>query len=121
MRSLSIGAALLLAGCSFAPTAPAGAIPLEPVPAIYADWWKSIETCSGRAGDFSRVTWMIYPDRDEVRPSRLTFVDWRRHAIYLARGVTMSAPVIRFAMLRYLLPGANVLPPAYAESCAALI
>lgn len=121
MKGLRVVTFLVVVGC-MAPTAPRGAVRLQPIPTDYALWWEQVEQCSGQHADFARAEWFIYTDRDVIDGTgRETFVDWRTHRIYVTRASVNAGPLVRRAILVYLLPGANSLPDIYAEMCARLI
>lgn len=124
MKSLLIALAVCASACaSFdAPTFPAGAVPLDPVPSAFRALWADVEQCSGRRGDFDAVDFFIYPDRDYAPvTNRTTAWDWRARRIYLTRVSVTQPKQVRYGMLRYQLPGANTEPPYYVAACAALI
>lgn len=107
------------------PDFPDGAIPLVPVPSTYAAWWKEIEQCSGRRGDFRAVTFFIYPDRDHVIVDgigRSAWWNWKDSRIYVTKLSVAEAANVRYAMLRYLLPGAADEPAIYFKGmCSHLV
>jgi hypothetical protein len=59
VRVLATALGVAGAACE-APTAPAGAQPLAPLP-VYSVWWQQVEQCSGLSGDLARVEWYVVP------------------------------------------------------------
>ena len=43
---------------------PPGAVPLDPVPTVYATWWGETEECSRRTGNFGSVRFYVVPGVD---------------------------------------------------------
>jgi hypothetical protein len=61
--SCCLGLLATLAACEMlAPpdALPAGAQAMAP-PTEYQDWWVRTESCSGKAGSFSRIQWYVVP------------------------------------------------------------
>lgn len=58
MRRLLLALAFL--ACSEL-TAPDGAVPIYPIPAVYREWWSELESCSGFSGDIDAVRFYSEP------------------------------------------------------------
>lgn len=97
----------LLAGCELltAPLPP-GAERFAP-PAVYRQWWDLTRTCSGRTGDFSRVTWYRVPGAVEIPLGDGTQVngywDSAGNRIVLAASSELEGDLVRHEMLHALL------------------
>ncbi|MGH7719008.1 MAG: hypothetical protein ACREON_09230 [Gemmatimonadaceae bacterium] len=105
---------LLMAACSTptAPEWPAGAIPFDPPPA-YAQWWKAVEGCSGRAGGFERVQWYVV-EGSSFNGNQVGL--WMRdgHRIALASWHVKTQRVVQHEMLHDLI-GAPGHGPTFGE------
>jgi len=60
---IALGLAATLSGCELLyPTAPEGAVLMDPPPAIYRPWWGEMEVCSGKNRNFSDIIWYKVPN-----------------------------------------------------------
>lgn len=95
-----------------------GAEPFQP-PAIYKDWWVTVEACSGTTGDFSAVRW--YTKEMLRSPTNVATSDYVLQSVVLTPAVVMDAMAVRHEMLHLLIrvPGH---PPEYFNSrCGAFV
>ena len=115
----------LLVGCSGEAFEPAdlGAVRFTPPPS-YRAMWARAEACSGRSGDFERLTWWVVPgvrtfdyDTDEPRADGL--YERNRHTITLAGAVLMHPMVVRHEMLHALGFGGDHPDIPFRDPCRA--
>lgn len=104
------------------PTAMQGGVWLDPVPAEYADDWRSVEACSGLTGDFATVRWVIYPDRLVV-PGTRNLGQAHHDTRIIELGGRALAPIRRHEILHLLLgPVGDDHPVAYfVDRCGTLV
>ena len=78
---LAAGLLVTLSGCGFDPV---GDVPLQP-PAVYQEWWAKTEACSGRTGNFDRISWSTIEGYSFPCSSGQCAGHWRtNHHIFLA-------------------------------------
>jgi hypothetical protein len=91
---------------------PADALPpsaqLIAAPDQYREWWTKTESCSGRSGNFARITWYVIPDVQSCETSSGPKVGLWTHSsdgvrIVLAGAYTENELVVRHEMLHALL------------------
>ena len=113
MRRTSLAAVITIVavtgGCReasvLAPELPPAAEPLAPL-AVYADWWRATEECSGQAGALSRVQWFVVRGGDSFayRGVRYDGYWWNGvHWITLAEARVQDAAIVRHEMLHDLI------------------
>jgi hypothetical protein len=108
----------VLAGCSVAGVTscrdpvvpeqyfPRGAIPLQPVPDVYATWWSETEACSGRKGNFRAVSFYVVPGAEGWRWGNSTIEgSWVElgNRITVGELRAMRARILRHEMLHAIL------------------
>lgn len=107
--------ALLLPGCGFNV---AGDAPMDPPP-VYRTWWAQTEACSGLAGDFDRVEWLVVPGHSFPCSSGNCAGHWQPgHQIFLASDWTMNELVVRHEMLHDLLQHSGHPDPPFGHGCS---
>ena len=118
-------ALLLLAGCRGETFEPAdlGAVRFTPPPS-YRAMWERAQTCSGRHGEFDRLTWWVVPGvrtfdyaADEPRADGL--YERNRHTITLAGAVLAHPMVVRHEMLHALGLGGDHPTIPFRDPCRA--
>lgn len=91
------------AACGAFTTEISNRLPFEP-PEVYAEWWSETESCSGNAGDLSRISW--YTATGITSDGALASGLWRPpHEIVLLLGREDDELVVRHEMLHDLLAG----------------
>lgn len=111
---------VLTTTCVHRPVPVYDALPFQP-PAVYAEWWRDIERCSGRAGDFEAVRWFVIPGIFVVFDGRLYDGYWFRDGrIVLAEEWTAEPDVVRHEMLHSIVarPGHG---EEFREHCRDLV
>ena len=88
------------------PVAPAdvdlhGLAQFEP-PAVYLEWWKDLEVCSGTRGDYERVQWFT-ADSLSIDGKDALGLWGAPHDIYLIHTVKNTSWVVKHEMLHDLL------------------
>jgi hypothetical protein len=113
-RRLATAAALLLAGCNFAPE---GDQPME-APPEYRAWFAQTEACSGRTGDFDRIVWHVVDGESFECPSGRCVGRWNNdHHIYIASAYLKHELVVRHEMLHDLLGRPGHPDPPFGNGC----
>lgn len=104
------------------PTFPSDAIAFDP-PLPYRRWWQMTEQCSGRAADFSSVTWYV------VRQPTLTIGDgvydgfWygSGNRIVLAQPYLTNGATVRHEMLHALLQRGDHPLDKFTDRCGGVV
>jgi hypothetical protein len=110
----TLGLLATLSGCGFDPQ---GDVPLEPHP-VYREWWAKTEACSGRTGNYDRITWSVIEGRSFPCSSGECAGHWRTsHHIFLASDWVMDEMVVRHEMLHDLLARPGHPDPPFGEGC----
>lgn len=110
----AVGLLVALTGCGFDPE---GDMPLDPPP-VYREWWAKTEACSGRKGDFERVSWSVIEGYSFPCSSGECAGHWRtNHHIYLAGDWVMDEMVVRHEMLHDLLGRPGHPDPPFGVGC----
>ncbi len=106
MRRLLLVLPLLSACDATAPKLPAGAERFTP-PAVYQQWWKLTEQCSGLSSNMSDVTWYRVPGAAQIPLTDGTLVNGRwdpvGNRIILAGDSQLEGDLVRHEMLHALL------------------
>ena len=115
VRAHLIGLPLLaVAACGFEP---AGDTPLKP-PSLYREWWARTEACSGRTGDFDRVSWFVVDGPGFACPGGVCAGHWEStHRIFLAGDYRQNELVVRHEMLHELLGRPGHPDPPFGAEC----
>jgi hypothetical protein len=117
--------AVVALGCSN-PTAP---VPIEQqfvtqrynAPAEYTEWWRQIETCSGKTGDLSAVRWYMNHAAEFLPNSNaLARSDYATQVVVVVSKWIFTPGVIRHEMGHLLIkePGH---PVWFKEKCGDLV
>jgi hypothetical protein len=123
MRRLFL--ALLLTGCGGETLEPEdlGAVRFLPPPS-YRAMWDRTQACSGRIGEFDRLSWWVVPGvrtfdyaADEPRADGL--YERTRHTITLAGAVLAHPMVVRHEMLHALGFGVDHPEVPFSDPCRA--
>lgn len=88
------------------------ALPLKPVPPVYAQWWLEVENCSHLHGVFKRLRWYVLPGESfacSVVPFGSCLGLWWRHRIVLAHARLQDPVTVKHEMLHDLIIGGDVL------------
>lgn len=110
----AVGLLVALTGCGFDPE---GDVPLDPPP-VYQEWWAKTEACSGRKGDFDRISWSVIEGYSFPCSSGECAGHWRtNHHIYLAGDWVMDEMVVRHEMLHDLLSRPGHPDPPFGVGC----
>lgn len=110
----AVGLLAALTGCGFDPE---GDVPLDPPP-VYREWWAKTEACSGRKGDFDRISWSVIEGYSFPCSSGECAGHWRtNHHIYLAGDWVMDEMVVRHEMLHDLLGRPGHPDPPFGVGC----
>lgn len=110
----AVGLLVALTGCGFDPE---GDVPLDPPP-VYQEWWAKTEACSGRKGDFDRISWSVIEGYSFPCSSGECAGHWRtNHHIYLAGDWVMDEMVVRHEMLHDLLGRRGHPDPPFGVGC----
>lgn len=119
MRYLSTLFVVLLLGCSLVTAPTEGAVAFDPdtvqvfgEPHGFRAVWDSVQACVGKRGDFERITFMVYPDREiyfilSNGNKAAGYADWRHHTIYFATNWIHQAFYIKHEMVHELLQRDN--------------
>jgi hypothetical protein len=111
---LAAGLLITLSGCGFDPV---GDVPLQP-PAVYQEWWAKTEACSGRTGNFNRVSWSMIEGYSFPCSSGECAGHWRtNHHIFLAGDWVMDEMVVRHEMLHDLIGHPGHPDPPFGVGC----
>ena len=113
MRRMSLAAIVTLVAVTgscrdfavLAPELPPKAEPIAPL-AIYSEWWRAAEECSGRTAPMTRVQWFVVPGSDSFayQGTRYDGYWWNGvHWITLAEGRVQDPGIVRHEMLHDLL------------------
>lgn len=93
---------LLIVACG-EPFAPPNAVQFDP-PAVYAELWQQVESCSGKTGDWHRITWLAVPTEQFDTPEGFAAGRWQpQHIVYLSDAGQRSYATIKHEMLHDLL------------------
>lgn len=100
---------------------PDGAVPYTP-PAEYLLWWERTEACSGRSGDFDRITWYEVPgakliDTEIGQKVGLWQRDHGQTTVTLAGDFVDSELVVSHEMLHELLAREGHPEEYFVERC----
>lgn len=113
---------LTACGDGFAP-GELGAVRFTPPPS-YRLMWERAQSCSGRSGEFARLTWWVVPGvrtfeyaEDEPHADGLT--DMRSLAVTLAGGALSHPMVVRHEMLHALGIGPDHPEVPFQDPCRA--
>lgn len=110
----AVGLLVALTGCGFDPE---GDVPLDPPP-VYREWWAKTEACSGRKGDFDRISWSVIEGYSFPCSSGECAGHWRtNHHIFLAGDWVMDEMVVRHEMLHDLLGRPGHPDPPFGVGC----
>ncbi|HET8623274.1 MAG TPA: hypothetical protein VFM14_06905 [Gemmatimonadales bacterium] len=113
-RGLAALAAVVTAGCNFAPE---GYQPMEPPPQ-YRAWFAETEACSGRAGNFDRLVFHVVEGESFECPSGRCVGRWNdNHHIYIASAYVNNELVVRHEMLHDLLGRPGHPDPPFGNGC----
>lgn len=108
------GLFVALSGCSFDPE---GDTPLSPPP-VYREWWAKTQACSGRTGNFDRVSWSVVAGESFPCSSGECVGHWRTdHHIFLAGAWAMNEMVVRHEMLHDLIGHPGHPDPPFGVGC----
>lgn len=108
------GLLLALSGCGFDPV---GDRPLDPPP-VYREWFAKTEACSGRTGNFDRLSWSVIDGYSFPCSSGECAGHWRtNHHIFLAGDWVMDEMVVRHEMLHDLLGRTGHPDPPFGVGC----
>ena len=111
---LAAGLLVTLSGCGFDPV---GDVPLQP-PAVYQEWWAKTQACSGRTGNFSRISWSTIEGYSFPCSSGECAGHWRtNHHIFLAGDWIMDEMVVRHEMLHDLIGRPGHPDPPFGVGC----
>ena len=114
LRRLGALAAVLAAGCNFAPE---GDQPMEARPE-YRAWFAETEACSGRTGDFERLVFHVVEGESFECPSGRCVGRWNdNHHIYIASAYVNNELVVRHEMLHDLLGRPGHPDPPFGNGC----
>lgn len=110
----AVGLLVALTGCGFDPE---GDVPLDPPP-VYREWWAKTEACSGRTGNFDRISWSVIEGYSFPCSSGECAGHWRtNHHIFLAGDWVMDEMVVRHEMLHDLLGRPGHPDPPFGVGC----
>ena len=110
----AVGLLLALTGCGFDPE---GDVPLDPPP-IYREWFAKTEACSGRTGNFDRLSWSVIEGYSFPCSSGQCAGHWRtNHHIFLAGEWVMDEMVVRHEMLHDLIGRPGHPDPPFGDGC----
>lgn len=121
--------AVLLAGCEnpLAPYVPEkiehkyGAFRFTP-PAHYLDWWKEVEGCSGKTGDFDAVQWYQATFTDILPGTTAAAIsDYARQVVVVAEYRKEEANVIRHEALHLIIKVPGHPPEFFQGPCGNLV
>jgi hypothetical protein len=108
------GLLLALSGCGFDPE---GDTPLDPPP-IYREWFAKTEACSGRIGNFDRLSWSVVDGYSFPCSSGECAGHWQtNHHIFLAGDWVMDEMVVRHEMLHDLIGRPGHPDPPFGDGC----
>ena len=108
------GLLLALSGCGFDPE---GDVPLDPPP-IYREWFAKTEACSGRTGNFERISWSVIEGYSFPCSSGECAGHWRtNHHIFLAGAWAMDEMVVRHEMLHDIIGRPGHPDPPFGDGC----
>ncbi len=111
---VAAGLLVTLSGCGFDPV---GDAPLEP-PAVYQEWWAKTEACSGRTGNFNRISWSMIEGYSFPCSSGECAGHWRtNHHIFIAGDWVMDEMVVRHEMLHDILDRTGHPDPPFGDGC----
>jgi hypothetical protein len=104
-----------LAACGGYTTTVTDRQPFEPLP-VYAEWWVATEACSGRSGDFARITW--YTASSITGDQAIARGAWSPpHDIIIVRSYQDDELTVRHEMLHDLLDGDSNHESPLWETC----
>jgi hypothetical protein len=111
---LAAGLLVTISGCGFDPV---GDVPLQP-PAVYQEWWAKTQACSGRTGNFNRISWSMIEGYSFPCSSGECAGHWRtNHHIFLAGDWVMDEMVVRHEMLHDLIGKPGHPDPPFGVGC----
>ncbi len=92
-------------------------------PAVYARWWKMVESCSGRFGNLGGVQWYRVPGSQFTLDGQLVEGYWNRSAnrVVLAEESIEHGPMVRHEMLHVLLQAGGHQRSQFLAACAGLV
>jgi hypothetical protein len=95
-------------------------------PAVYDEWWSLTEGCSGKSGDFSRISWYIVPGVSQIPlGDGHTEVNARwdssTNRIILAGGADADGELVRHEMLHALLQTKAHPRSEFISKCAGVV
>lgn len=108
-------ALLFVAGCAFEP--PEGQR-IEP-PAEYRAIYDSAQACTGRRGNFDRLTWILVPDRWPCQNGGWCVGHYDNGTIWLAEGYRDYPPLVLHELIHSLGIDGHPYHP-FEEPCHAL-
>lgn len=131
MRRSSLAAMVAIAtvagGCGdlavVAPDLPPSAEPLSPL-AVYDDWWRATQECSGRSGTLARVSWFVVRGSDSFayRGVRYDGYWWNGvHWITLAESRVQDPGIVRHEMLHDLLGRGDHPAEFFQQRCRTIV
>lgn len=126
--ALRLALAVFVAGCSSGTEPlplPAGAVLMDPPPAIYETWWHEVESCSGKTGDFAAISWYYVPGSGGfgVGSGAELVGIWQpqHHSITLADYVRQDGMVVRHEMLHAILQRADHPGDYFVQKCGIMV
>jgi hypothetical protein len=105
------------------PDLPDGSVPLNPVPSIYAVWWKETERCSGVTGDPSAIRWFQLPGAHYFYLDGVAYDGtwWETRWILIAGGDLNDGALVRHEMLHDLLRQTGHPAEYFKVKCAGVV
>ena len=131
MRRMSLAAIVTLVAVTgscrdlavVAPELPPSAEPLAPL-AVYSDWWRAAEDCSGRSAPMMRVRWFVVRGSDSFayQGTRYDGYWWNGvHWIMLAEARLQDPGIVRHEMLHDLLGRGDHPAEFFQERCRTVV
>lgn len=102
---------------------PADAVRYEPL-AVYAEWWRMVEACSGARGDFSQVRWYHAPRASIVQTfGRQAGAFWTGdgNRILISSDRVGEGRLVRHEMLHALRPVGGHARADFMDRCVGLV
>ncbi|HXV16882.1 MAG TPA: hypothetical protein VD758_08885 [Gemmatimonadaceae bacterium] len=104
---------------------PTGAVPLNPPPSVYTQWWQDVEICSGITRNVNDVVWFFVPEVDVFSVGSKQNIGgyWQpyRNAVTLAGFRVYDAGVVRHEMLHAILREPGHPPEYFGDKCAGIV
>jgi len=96
---------------------PEGDSPMQPLEA-YREWWNKTEACSGRKGNFDRISWKVVDGYSFPCKSGQCVGHWESgHEIWIAREWLSDEMVVRHEMLHDLIGEPGHPNPPFGAEC----